>query len=187
MALELAADQKKLVETLVSKPELKFGQFELRDYWKFWRTNNWLQWTAAFNQVYDYADNKWYFLKGDSSGFSYVKNIMLSRNSADLEIISDLVIDANATLILPSLDVAEYSGKTLLVSTSGNCTVYPQFSYDETNWYDWCDAAGVAISYAVNNVKKAIGINDFCHYLRFTVKNETAAAVTVSASVSVMV
>ena len=97
----------------------------------------------------------------------------------DFIVMDNESVDAGAVLTHTGIDISKFRTVTMLISTTGNCAVYIQFSDDNTNWYDLCDAAGTAYEYTVNNEKKAIGINDFAHYMRVMVKNNDESPVTV--------
>jgi len=97
----------------------------------------------------------------------------------DFIVMNNVSVDAGAIVTHTGIDISKFRTVTMLISTTGNCAVYIQFSDDNSNWYDLCDAAGTAYEYTVNNEKKAIGINDFAHYMRVVVKNNDSSSVTV--------
>ena len=97
----------------------------------------------------------------------------------DFIVMDNVSVDAGAVVTHTGIDISKFRTVTMLISTTGNCAVYIQFSDDNSNWYDLCDAAGTPYEYTVNNEKKAIGINDFAHYMRVVVKNNDSASVTV--------
>jgi len=97
----------------------------------------------------------------------------------DFVVMDSVSVDAGAVVTHTGIDISKLRTVTMLISTTGNCAVYIQFSDDNSNWYDLCDAAGTPYEYNVNNVKKAIGINDFAHYMRIVVKNNDSSSVTV--------
>ena len=97
----------------------------------------------------------------------------------DFIVMNNVSVDAGAVVTHTGIDISKFRTVTMLISTTGNCAVYIQFSDDNSNWYDLCDAAGTPYEYTVNNEKKAIGINDFAHYMRVVVKNNDSGSVTV--------
>lgn len=97
----------------------------------------------------------------------------------DFIVMNNVSVDAGAVVTHTGIDISKFRTVTMLISTTGNCAVYIQFSDDNSNWYDLCDAAGTPYEYTVNNEKKAIGINDFAHYMRVVVKNNDSSSVTV--------
>ncbi len=97
----------------------------------------------------------------------------------DFVVMDSVSVDAGAVITHTGIDISKLRTVTMLISTTGDCAVYIQFSDDNSNWYDLCDAAGTPYEYNVNNVKKAIGINDFAHYMRIVVKNNDSSSVTI--------
>lgn len=109
------------------------------------------------------------------------------RVQADFILFDAVSVPATSLATHTGIDVSAYTGMTVLMDSTGSVTVRPQFSDNNTDWYDWCDSAGTAISWTCDSVKKAIGVDDHCHYLRFVVTNTSATAKTVNLRLSAVV
>jgi len=99
-----------------------------------------------------------------------------------ITLFSDLSLSSYGIVTHDGVEISNYSRVSLLISTTGSCNVYVQFSDDNDNWYDWYDLNDEVITFTVNNVKKAYEIDLFTKYIRIVIYNSTATSVTVSCS-----
>lgn len=209
--------KKKTVDQVILDPNIFIKEFPLDPWTPYLVTNRFIQQTITRLLAYNPDEKMWIRVNVDSDGnliFTrsarfylteptalsetayapmridsrhYLMTMLSSRDATDIKVFDAVSLDAYGTLTHPGEDVSDYGGKTLLISTTQDCTVYVQFSDDNTNWYDWCDAAGVAMSFSVNNAKKAMSIDDYCHYIRIVVYNAAASAATVTGVISCVV
>jgi len=98
------------------------------------------------------------------------KKERIRRDVIDYTLFENESLNATDTITHYNVDTTDYVSIMILVSSTAQVTVYPQFSNDETNWYDYCDSAGTPISYIVDACKKAIAIDDCqARYFRIVV------------------
>jgi len=107
------------------------------------------------------------------------------RDVKQATVIDTVTLSSGAVLTHEGFDVSGMTSLLLHIESTARITVYPQFSHDNTNWYDYCDAAGTAISYTVDNEKKAIGIQEGGRYFRVVIYANAAATVSVTITATV--
>lgn len=169
-------------------PDIFIDQLPVDPFTKDIWTNNFIQ--QGLNRLLGYNpdEKKWARIRVDSAGKLHIRDITIGgREAEDVTLFDTVSLVDDGLLTHEGIDVSTYAGKTILLSTTGTCTLYVQFSNDNTNWYDWCDAAGTAMSFTVNNVKKAIGVDDHCHYIRLIVHNTSGSTVVVECVLSMVV
>lgn len=205
-------DKKKTVDQWILDPNIFIKDFPLDPATKWIKTNNFMQQSLARILGYDYTNNQWARMRIDVDGrlevagvttlsqanifahdgsvYAYLRmstekalwQLLYDRDAMDATVLDAVSAAAGAAVSHGGLDVQKYTGKTLLVSTTTNCNVYIQFSDNNIDWYDWCDAAGAAITFACNNSKKAFSIDDHCHYIRTLIHNtDGSSASTITA------
>lgn len=205
--------KKRTVDQAVLDPNIFIKDFPLDPWTPYLVTNRFIQQTVSRMLGYSPTDLKWVRLNVDEDGKLEVSGITTleashtnwyngtswvnwegpsgeapwinkyGNNSSTNLVFNDVGLVASGTLTHIGLDISAYSRSTILLSTTGDCTLYIQFSDDNTNWYDWCDSSGTAISFGVNNVKKAFDINVASKYMRIVVYNSSGSTVTVRGSI----
>lgn len=179
-------EKKRLVDQFIVDPNFLIPEVHIDPFTPHLRTNNFVQRGLSHVLGRRVDNEKWAPLAVDDEGkiilsddVSRIGFVSLgSREAEDISIFESLSLPATSIVTHEGIDVSQFSGKTLLISSTASVSVYVQFSDNLSNWYDWCDATGSAISWTVNNVKKAIGIDDHSHYVRIVVHNSSASAVT---------
>ena len=144
--------------------EASFETEEVPQSTKWWDGTTWQKWTGLENEA------------------PYVS--IKDRESEDTVVFDAVSLDAYGTLSHNGIDVSRLTKKIVMVSTTQNCTVYVQFSDDNANWYDLVDSTGSAFTWGVNNVKKAMTIDDYSHYMRVVIYNNAASASTITGVIS---
>jgi len=79
------------------------------------------------------------------------------------------VLAASATAVTVGIDMSAFEAATVGISTTAACTIRPQISDDDVNWYDVKTAADADISFACNNEKIAFAFPMYGRYIRVTV------------------
>lgn len=105
--------------------------------------------------------------------------ILGRRETNTIEILDSESVAAGGTITHSAVHSGNYAGLTVLISTDQDCSVWVQFSNDQTNWYSLTDAAGTTLKYNVNNEKKAIGVNDISDYIRIVIYNNAGSSATI--------
>jgi len=108
----------------------------------------------------------------------------LYHDARDAVLFTDESLNIGDIITHYNIETTGFNTLMILASSTAQTTWYPQFSHDETNWYDYCDSAGTPIQYAVTNAKKAIAINDAqAKWFRVVVYANAAAVVNGDLSV----
>lgn len=107
---------------------------------------------------------------------------MLEREAKDVSLIPEGTVAVGGLVTHIGEDISGYSKKELIVKSSGNATVYVQFSNDLENWYTWYDVQDVLVYFTCDTNKKAWEIIDHSHYIRILIYNADSSSITVSAN-----
>jgi len=155
----------------------------------YYYTNNFIQNTLSRLCAFDADSDRWVPLRVDQFGRMQLSVDVESagamkiadRESDRITLFDSQTVPNNSAITHAAVDVESTSAKTLLISSDVAVTVYVQFSDDGTNWYDWVDAAGSALTLSVNNESKAWAIDDYTRYIRIVVFNASGTNATVTA------
>ena len=207
---EKQADRVEVKKAFLQLPNMRIADLPLHPRLDSFVTDNFIKPSFAYMLIYDATAKRWITAKADSSGnikttASVTNNIFGSRSGVAQAISAnilgglfidpsgrDLTVDAVMdNLSIPAGGSATHDGLnmqhaaaiTVLVSTNNNTTIRPQISDDNVNWYDIVNESDTLITFAVNNVKKALRLSGAAKYLRLFVTNNAAAAVNVTMKV----
>jgi hypothetical protein len=186
VSAEYVAEVIKQIELILSKPNIRLGEVEYDKFFRFWRSNNFIQHSMPFNLVYDYDNGIWHFMRGTDEGYLHARMILDDREFTDFVVFDDLSVPATNVVTHDGLDVTGYSSILVQISTTASATVYVQFSDDLTNWYDLKTSADADLSWNCNNEKICFLVPASGHYFRVVVLNG-ASAITLRGSVSCQV
>lgn len=180
--------QKRLQEQIFIEPELETDGFPTTPYSPWYRTNNFIQ--QGLNRLFGWnpTDKKWYPLYADKEGRLLVSpeetdgaQVLIKDRESVRHVVLNNVKVINLSLAShTAVDVSECSKKSVLISTTGSITAYFQASDDNTNFYTLTDTSGADISLAADNEKISFAVNDYCHYFRVIIYNNSGAEVTVT-------
>jgi len=181
------SEKKKTFDQLVLDPNIFVKDFPLDPWTPYLKTNNFVQQTISRILGYSDTEEKWVRIKIDSEGrlittaevTAPAVQTLGGRLYKEWTIAEDVSVSAGGTLTHTGIDVNDYSGISVLVSSTGNCTVYIQVSDDNTNWYDIKSLSDGDRAWNCNNEKIAIPMNPYAHYMRIVVYATTASTVTV--------
>lgn len=101
-----------------------------------------------------------------------ITNVMKAQEIPDASIVTH-----------DGVDLAGYSGKSVLIDVNGTATIYYQFSSDNENWFDLYTSADAAVTTAIANQKKAVPIDDVTRYFRVLVYNVSGSALTANITI----
>ena len=111
----------------------------------------------------------------------------MGRDAGQVTLLDAVIISATSYATHSPVDVSDYSGKTIYVQSSGDVTIYVQGSYDGTNWHEMVDESDTSRTWNCNNEKVYFGVDDYLRYIRILVHNATAAAITVTVVMDMVV
>lgn len=174
------AKQKFIRKQLIHKPSFFSPESYVDSWTPYYWTSNEITQTLSRLMAWDDEKKRWLLARCDQNGMLLVSSVMKDRQSETIRIFADITTPATSILTHDGIDVSAYSKITLLLSTTGSCNVYPQFSNDNVNWYDWYDLNDVTINFSCNNVKKAWEIDLTTKYIRIIIYNTTSSSVTVT-------
>ena len=204
------AEKQQIFKQFIQKESMAVDDLPLDPRIDAYVTNNFLQGTLARLLAFDDTKKKYVVVKVDSSGnlkvtASVTNNIYgnrggvaqaISANSlgglfvhqSGRDLTVDTVMDAvsipaGGSATHDGIDMQHAAAMTVLVSTNNNTTIRPQISDDNTNWYDIVNEADTLITFAVNNVKKALRLSSAAKYLRLFATNNAAVNVNVTIKV----
>ena len=180
-------EKKRTMDQFILDPNIFVKDFPLDPWTPFLKTNNFVQQTISRILAYSPDEEKWVRLKVDEDGrlittaeVTAPSNITLAGRLYEKWTIADGVsLPAGGTLTHEGINVNDYSGITVLVSSTGNSTVYIQVSDDNTNWYDVKSPADADRIYNCNNEKIAIPLNLYAVYMRVVVYASTDSTLTI--------
>lgn len=186
-------EKKKTFDQYILDPNIFVKDFPLDPWTQFLKTNNFVQQTISRLLGYSDTEQKWIRVKMDSSGrlittaevTAPANQTLVGRSYKEWVITTGTSVAAGGTLTHAGIDVNDYSRVTVLVSSSGNSTVYIQASDDNTNWYDPKTVADADITHNCNAEKIAINVPVYAHYLRVVVyaTTDSTVALTIIAQV----
>jgi hypothetical protein len=199
--------KKKTVDQTILDPNIFIKEFPLDPWTPYLVTNRFVQ--QGINRILGYnpTEKKWVRLQVNDEGklevatITTVQNkfyngtdwenlpglagvgpysVLRDREFEDVTLASAESLNALGTFVSAEVDVSGYARKTVLVSTTQNCTVYYQISHDAVTWFDPKTQADGDIAFNCNNEAIAIAINDCAHYIRVVVYNASASAATIT-------
>jgi len=186
-AERLISLKKKTMDQAILDPNIFVKDFPLDPWTPYLKTNNFVQQTISRILGYSETEQKWVRIKIDDEGRLITTGEVEAPGAVTLEgrkykewtIADGVDLAAGGTLTHTGIDVNDYSGVSILVSSTGNSTVYVQISDDNMNWYDVKSPADSDRAWNCNNEKIAIPLNLYAHYMRVVIYASTASTVTV--------
>lgn len=176
------AKRKFVRKQLISKPSFYSPDSWVTNWTPFYWTTNEVVQTLSRLMLWDDTKKRWLLARCDTSGNLITTPDMRENEAKDVVLFADQVISPSSLITHTGEDVSGYSKKELIVSTTGNCNIYVQFSNDNENWYTWYDVQDVNVYFTCDGEKKAWEIIDHGHYVRILIYNSSASNVTVSAA-----
>lgn len=173
--------QKTIRTQLLHKPSMYSPETWVSQWTPFFFTENKIGQTLAREMFWDNVNKRWLLSRCDSDGNLLVRQYDLTREAMDVTLIDTVALPGSGIVTHVGEDVSGYSRKELIVTTTGDATIYVQFSDDNSNWYSWYDVQDVVVTFTCSNEKKAWEIIDHTHYLRILIYNSGTSSITVSA------
>lgn len=178
--------KKKTVDQSILDPNIFIKDFPLEPWTPYLVTNRFVQQGISRCLAFSETESKWVRMKVDSEGRLITTAevaaptvvILQGRKYGEFVVADAVSVAAGGTLTHTGVDVNDYAKKTVLVSTTANCTVYVQVSDDNTNFYNIKTAADGDLSWNCNNEKIAIQIDHYAHYMRIVIYATVASTVT---------
>lgn len=105
----------------------------------------------------------------------------MGRDSATLEVFTSAPVNNGVAATHEGVDVSDYQGMTVYLSSNVSVTLYVQFSSDNVNWYDLKAQDDTNRSWNCNNEKICVAGDIVARYVRLVVYNASGSTATITA------
>ncbi|RLI92002.1 MAG: hypothetical protein DRO95_03175 [Candidatus Altiarchaeales archaeon] len=101
------------------------------------------------------------------------------RDAKYAKVINSVSVAAGGVVTHSGFNVTGFKDIEVMVSSTGNVTVYPQVSYDNSTWYDIKAEDDSDLAYNCNNENIAFAVNHHAKYFRVVIYATSTSTVTV--------
>lgn len=167
-------------------PNIYIKDFPLEPSGLFLKTNNFVQ--QGLNRILGYNEDEksWFKLRAGSDGGLILSRdtgtsgavFLTEREAKDVTVFDAISVGAFEIISHVAEDISGYSRVTVLISSTGNITLYFQLSDDKVNWYDVKTFPDTDLSFNCSNEKTAIQLVPVGHYFRVVAYATTASTIT---------